>query len=71
MVDWPRNKNGKKKEDRGELPALHPIIVFIADCNHQVRTYVKAYFLLAGMPQQKSKWRPADAKSLGKSSSML
>jgi hypothetical protein len=64
MGDWPRNKNGKKKEDRGELPVLHPTIAFIADCNHRVRTYAKAYFLLAGMSQKKSECRPADAERL-------
>jgi hypothetical protein len=62
MVDWPRNKKGNKKEDRGELPVLNPIIAFIANCNHRVRTYAKAYFLLAGMSQKKSECHPADAK---------
>ncbi len=64
MVDWPRSKNGKKKMDRGELPALHPIIAFIANCNHRVRTYSKAYFLLADVKREKSECRPADAKRM-------
>jgi hypothetical protein len=55
VVDWPRNKDGRKKEDRGQLPALHPILAFIADHNHQVHTYAKAYFLLVNMSQKKSK----------------
>jgi hypothetical protein len=61
MVDWPRNKYGRKKEDRGELSALHPIIAFIANCNHQVHTYAKAHFLLADMSQEKTECRPANA----------
>jgi hypothetical protein len=66
LADWPKYKNGKKKKDRGELPALHPIIAFIADCNHRVRSYAKAYFALAEMSQGKSECRPADAERLKK-----
>jgi hypothetical protein len=64
MSDWPRYKDGKKKEDRGELTALHPSIAFIADCNHRVRSYAKAYFLLADLSQKKSECRPGDAERL-------
>jgi hypothetical protein len=64
MADWPRYKDRKKKEDRGELSALHPIIAVIADCNHIVQSYAKAHFLLGNMSQKKSECRPGDAERL-------
>jgi hypothetical protein len=45
-LNWPQTKPGSKK-DNGRLPILHPIIDFLADKNHRVRTYVKYFFLIA------------------------
>jgi hypothetical protein len=62
MVDWPRNKNGKKRRIEVSyrpyyIPSLHSLSITITK-------YAPMQILLAGMLQQKSKCRPANAKRL-------
>ena len=47
QLDWPRTKSGAKKKDNGMLPLLHPIIDWLADANHRVRTYARYFFNLS------------------------
>ena len=35
---WPKTASGRKKTDNGKLPLEHPMMIFLADKNHRVRT---------------------------------
>jgi hypothetical protein len=63
-LDWPRTASGAKKKDSGQLPLLHPIIDFLADKNHRVRTYAKYFFLLAHKKRSVTCCTPNDAERM-------
>ncbi len=44
--DWPKTASNKRKDDKGKLPLSHPNIIFLADINHRVRTFGKAFWKL-------------------------
>ncbi len=64
MLDWPRTLSGTKKKDTGQLPLLHPILDFLADTNHRVRTYAKYFFLLSKKRRTETACTPNDAERM-------
>ena len=49
--NWPRYPSGSIKPDNGKLPLDHPKIEFLADINHQVRSFGKQVWGLYYAPK--------------------
>jgi hypothetical protein len=64
MLDWPRTLSGTKKTDNGQLPLLHPIVDFLADKNHRVRTYAKYFFKLSKKKRSETSCTSNDAERM-------
>ena len=61
---WPKTAGGYKKTDNGKLPLEHPIMFFLADKNHRVRTYARKYFELSRKPLKESECTSVDAERI-------
>jgi hypothetical protein len=61
---WPVDAKGKKipvGKDVGKLPFEHPVIVFLADLMHRIRSFGKYVFGLANAPKSTSTCTMVDA----------
>jgi hypothetical protein len=57
---------GSKKNDRGELPIEHPVIIKYSDINHFTKNYQGELSIQVVMPKSKSETCKADAMSLSR-----
>jgi hypothetical protein len=57
---------GSKKNDKGELPIQHPVIVKYSDINHFTKNYQGELFIQVFMPKSKSETCKADAMRLSR-----
>jgi hypothetical protein len=64
IEDWPLTEAGVRVRDTGLLPIEQPVLNFLVDKNHQVRTYARYYFKLAMMVAKESQCHFGDAKRL-------
>ncbi len=64
----PKNKKGEpktgKKNDKGKLGKDHPIIQFLADLSHRVRTFAKYLYALKALSKNKSEMNDIDCLRL-------
>jgi hypothetical protein len=64
----PKTKSGKIKtgarNDKGKLGKDHPVIIFLADLSHRVRTYGKYLFAMKNMGAKRSPMTEMDALRL-------
>jgi hypothetical protein len=67
-IPRPKNKKGEpktgKKNDKGQLWKDHPIIVFLADLSHRVRTFAKYLYALKTLGVGKSEMNAIDCLRL-------
>ena len=63
--NWPRDVKGRKlPKNVGKLPWDHPVIKFLADLTHRIRTFGKHVFQLAAAPKSTSTCTLVDAYHL-------
>jgi hypothetical protein len=64
----PTNKQGipktAKRDDKGRLPKDHPVIVFLADLSHRIRTYAKYLYALKKVGRKTSEMNDVDCLRL-------
>jgi hypothetical protein len=64
----PTNTKGEaktaKKDDKGKLPRDHPVVVFLADLSHRIRSFAKYLYALKPLAKSKSEMNDVDCLRL-------